>query len=401
MHVLVADKFEESGLNGLSALGVELSYQPNLAGPSLLEALSAQPVDVLVVRGTKVSAEMIAAAQLGLIVRAGAGYNTIDIEACSAKGVYVSNCPGKNAHAVAELAFGLMLACDRHIPDNVSDLRAGKWNKKAHSQAQGLYGRTLGVIGLGNISQSVIHRAKAFGMNVVVNSRWLTPETAAALGIGRAATLLELAAMSDFISVHSALTAESRGMINKEFFDTMRPGSVFVNTSRGEIVDEPALIEAVRSKKIVAGLDVIANEPTAAEAVYCGELQNLSGVYVTHHIGASTAEAQNAVAMETVRIISEYKHSGQVPNVVNIQRGEVATHLLVVRHVDKVGVLSYVLGILKAEGASVQEMENIVLSGAKAAIAHIALDKAPSEKSIKNIKMSPDVFDVGIFPISK
>ncbi len=401
MKVLVADKFEKSGIDGISAIGCEVTYDPKLEGDSLVEALARTGADVLIVRSTKVSSKAIEASSLSVIIRAGAGYNTIDVTAASERGIYVTNCPGKNSYAVAELAFGLMLTCDRHIPENVFEMRSGKWNKKAHSVARGLYGRTLGVVGLGRISQEVISRGKAFGMNVLVHSRWLTSETAAALGVGKASSLEDLAARSDFVSVHASLTPETQGSLGTEFFNAMRPGTVFINTSRGEVVQEHALIEAVTNGGIIAGLDVFANEPSGGEGIYDGPLKDLAGVYITHHIGASTDQAQEAVANETVRIVSEFKRTGLVPNVVNVRKAEIATHLIVVRHVDRVGVLASVLAVLKAEGASIQEMENIVLSGAKAAIAQMSLDKELTENGLYEIRQVSGVFDVGQFPISK
>jgi len=339
--------------------------------------------------------------KLALIVRAGAGYNTIDVAAASARGVRVSNCPGKNSQAVAELAFGLMIACDRHIADNVIQLRAGKWNKKGFSKAKGLYGRTLGLIGMGRISQEMIARGKAFGMNVTAYSRWMTPETAAALGISRATTVMEVARMADFVSVHVSLTKETQGLLGSEFFDTMKPGSVFINTSRGEVVDQAALEAALVEKDLMAGLDVFAGEPTGGEGEYTGSLADNSRVYCTHHIGASTEQAQEAVAEETVRIVREFQATGIVPNVVNIAKGETATHLLVVRHADRVGVLAHVLNVLREEGISVQEMENVVLGGAKAAIAQIAVDKSPSPDAILSMKQNSNVFDVSAVAIQR
>lgn len=401
MQVLVADKFEKSGIDGLKALGCEVLSEPDLQGDALQSRLTDSSADVLIVRSTKVTAPMIEGSTLSLIIRAGAGYNTIDVAAASTKGIYVSNCPGKNSRAVAELAFGLIIACDRHIADNVSDLRAGKWNKKAHSNARGLYGRTLGLIGLGQISQEMISRAKAFGMNLIIHSRWLTSETAAALGVGKADSLKDLASRSDFVSVHCALTAETRGSLGRAFFKAMRPGTVFVNTSRGEVVVESALIDAVKNGGVIAGVDVFENEPAGGEGTYDGPLKDLAGVYVTHHIGASTDQAQEAVAAETVRIVQEFKRSGVVPNVVNVRKAEIATHLIVVRHVDRVGVLASVFAVLKNEGASIQEMENIVLSGAKAAIAQIALDMELSAAGVQAIRQTSGVFDIGQFPIVK
>ena len=148
MHVLVADQFEQSGRDGLAAAGCEVAYDPALSGEALTLALRETAAEVLVVRSTKVTAAMMDAGSLALIVRAGAGYNTIDVAAASARAIYVSNCPGRNAIAVAELAFGLILSLDRRIPDNVADLRAGRWNKQEYAKAAGLHGRTLGIIGL-------------------------------------------------------------------------------------------------------------------------------------------------------------------------------------------------------------------------------------------------------------
>src|SRR5262249_23161924 len=159
MKILVADKFEKSGLDGLAGAGCDVVYQPDLQDEALGRAIRESSADVLVVRGTTVTGPMLEGTALSLVVRAGAGYNTIDVATASRCGIYVSNCPGKNAIAVAELAFGLMLALDRRIPDNTIDLRAGRWNKKEYSKARGLFGRTLGLIGFGNIGQELARRA--------------------------------------------------------------------------------------------------------------------------------------------------------------------------------------------------------------------------------------------------
>lgn len=401
MKVLVADKFEKSGLEGLKALGCDVVNEPDLSGDTLAAAIKEHRPEILIVRSTKVDASMLEFSSLSLIIRAGAGYNTIDVAAASAQGIYVANCPGKNAQAVAELAFGLILSLDRQIPDNVDQLRQGRWNKKGFSKAKGLHGSTIGLVGMGQIGQEMIPRAKAFGMSVVGFSRWMTADVAAALGIGQAHSLDELARQSDIVSVHVSLRPETKGLLDKSFFDAMRPGALFVNTSRGEVVDQPALVEAVSSGRIRAGLDVFDGEPSGGEGTYDGELKNLPGVYCTHHIGASTEQAQEAVAAETVRIVRDYMHTGHVPNVVNVAKGETATHLLVVRHKDRVGVLASVLSCLKEDGASVQEMENIVLGGAHAAIAQISIDKEPSEDCLGRVRMSPDVFSCNSFSIAK
>src|SRR6266542_3080523 len=173
MKVLVADKFEKSGLDGLTSAGCEVLYEPDAKEDALTQAIRKSGAEVLVVRSTKVTRAMHEAGRLGLVVRAGAGYNTIDVEAASGRGIYVANCPGKNSVAVAELAFGLILALDRRIVDNAADLKRGVWNKKDYSKARGLHGRTLGLIGVGGIGKEMIPRARAFGMPVAAWSRSL------------------------------------------------------------------------------------------------------------------------------------------------------------------------------------------------------------------------------------
>src|SRR6476469_10235954 len=235
MRVLIADKFEQSGRDGLQAIGCDVSFQPDLKDDALVETIRQESPDVLVVRGTKVTEPMLDAGPIKLVVRAGAGYNTIDVAAASKRGIYVSNCPGKNSIAVAELAFALILALDRRIADNVIALRRGEWNKKEFSKARGLFGRTLGLIGVGKIGQEMIPRARTFGMPVVAWSRSLTAERAAELGVELKASPREVASASDIVSVHLALNPETKNFVNAEIFNAMREGSYFINTARGEV----------------------------------------------------------------------------------------------------------------------------------------------------------------------
>src|SRR5437868_2042240 len=243
MRVLIADKFEQSGRDGLLALGCEISYQPDLKDDALVKAVRKESPDVLLVRGTKVTEPMLEAGPVKLVVRAGAGYNTIDVAAASKRGIYVSNCPGKNSIAVAELAFALMLALDRRVADNVISLRKGEWRKDEYSKARGLFGRTLGLLGVGQIGHEMIPRARAFGMPVVAWSRSLTPELAESLGVHYKSSPEEVAKAADVVSVHVAMTPETKGFLNASFFATMREGAYFINTARGEVVDQPALLK--------------------------------------------------------------------------------------------------------------------------------------------------------------
>lgn len=401
MRILIADKFEQSGRDGLQAIGCEVSYQPDLKDNALVAAIGAEHPDVLVVRGTKVTEAMLEAGALKLVVRAGAGYNTIDVAAASRRGIYVSNCPGKNSIAVAELAFALILALDRRVVDNVVTLRSGEWNKKEFSQARGLYGRTLGLIGVGKIGQEMIPRAKAFGMPVIAWSRSLTAERAAAFGIELMESPQQVAQAADVVSVHLALTPETRSIISADIFNSMREGSYFINTARGEVVDQAALINAMRTRSIRAGLDVYAGEPTSSAGEFSDEIAQEPNLYGTHHIGASTDQAQEAIAAETVRIIQSFKETGKVPNVVNLARQTPATHRLVVRHRDRPGVLAQVLEAIKAEHINVQEMENIVFEGAEAAVARINLDNAPTHETLDRLRAeNADVIELNVLEIA-
>ena len=413
MKVLVADKFEQSGIDGLEAAGCEVVSDPDLKDEALRDAIAATAADVLVVRGTKVTAAMLDAGQLALIVRAGAGYNTIDVAAASARGIYVSNCPGKNAIAVAELAFALILALDRRVPESVAELRAGKWNKKEYAKAQGLFGKTIGLLGVGRIGQEMIRRAAGFGLNVVLWSRRfdgqerpLTDQEARELDVETALrqvavevlpTPQAVAARADILSVHLALDAATRGIIGADLLSRLKPGAIFINTARGEVVDEAALAAAVRDRGLRAGLDVFANEPASVTGDFANALVSLPGVYGTHHVGASTEQAQEAIAAETVRIVTTYKDTGRVPNVVNLASRTAATHMLVVRHRDRPGVLAHVFHHLRQANLNVQETENIVFEGAIAAVARINLDGEPSAEVCRRIKTeNQDVLDLQV-----
>ncbi len=404
MKVLIADKFEKSGIDGLKAAGCEVVYQPDVNGDTLTQAVRDTAADVLVVRSTAVTAPMLEAGSLSLVVRAGAGYNTIDVATASARGIYVSNCPGKNAIAVAELACALMLALDRRIPDNVAELRAGTWNKKEYSKARGLYGRTLGLLGYGNIGQEMARRAHAFGMPIVVWSRRFVSGREkvadAAIPMTLAKTPQEVAERADVLSVHLALTADTKGLVNASVLEKLKPGSYFINTARGEVVDYAALAQAIETRHLRVALDVFAAEPKEATGAFTDPIVALPGVYGTHHIGASTDQAQEAIASETVRIITAYKDTGKVPNVVNLAKKTPATHMLVVRHRDRPGVLAHVFAGLRSGNINIEETENVIFEGAQAAVARIHLDGAPSDALLKTMQDgNADILDLHLVTI--
>jgi D-3-phosphoglycerate dehydrogenase len=406
MRVLIADKFEASGLAGLKEAGCDVVYQPDLKDAALVDAIRDTAAEVLVVRGTPVTAPMLEAGSLSLVVRAGAGYNTIDVAAASRRGIYVANCPGRNAVAVAELAMALILAIDRRIPENVADLRAGTWNKKEYSNARGLFGRTLGLIGYGSIAREVAVRAHAFGIRTIAWSRRFSSGGAAHPPdadpfVEAIASPEEVAERSDVLSVHLALSPATRQFVSRSILEKLKPGAYFINTARAEVVDHAALEDVVRERGIKAGLDVFDAEPpgTTSVASFAPSIVALPGVYGTHHIGGSTEQAQEAIAAETVRIVVSYQTAGKVPNAVNLATKTPATHRLIVRHRDRPGVLAGIFDQLRANQINVQETENIVFEGAEAAMVSINLDAAPSESLVSAIRAGVDILDVRVVTI--
>lgn len=385
MKILIADKFSEMHLGAFAQLGLEVDYQPLLSGDDLPARVAG--VHILVVRSTPVTAATIEAAQaLTLIVRAGAGTNTIDRAAASQRGIFVANCPGKNAVAVAELVLGLVVAIDRRIPEQVGDLRNGVWNKKEYGKADGLLGRTFGVVGMGAIGVEVARRAEAFGMKVVAWSRSLDEKRARDLGVERAASALDVARQSDVVSLHVALTAETRQLAGAGFFAVMKPKAIFINAARSECVDPEALAQAVKEKGLRVGLDVHACEPDTGTGSLDSPLLRLNGVYGTHHVGASTRQAETAIADEAVRIVRSFLDRGDVPNCVNLSRPSPAHFQLLVRHYDRVGVLANVLASLRCHEINVEEVVNQIFDGARAACCTIRLASEPPSECLEEIR---------------
>lgn len=321
MNILIADQFEAAAVERLEGAGHAVRVDPSLEAPTLGAAIAEFEPEVLIVRSTKVPAGVIdQAGSVKLIIRAGAGYDNIDTDAAAARGVAVCNCPGMNAVAVAELAMGHLLCCDRRVPAQTAELKGGHWNKKEYSKARGLKGMRLGVVGVGSIGRALIQRAKAFEMEVSAWSRSLTPERAKGMGVefggNSREDLLKLAAGCDAISVHVAATDETKGLCDQAFFKAMREGAYFVNTARGSVVDEKSLIEAMRTKGIRVGLDVYANQPSEKDVDWQTPVAH-GAASLSHHVGASTDQAQTAVGEEAVRIVEVYASTGEFENCVN------------------------------------------------------------------------------------
>ncbi|RKX96541.1 MAG: hydroxyacid dehydrogenase [Spirochaetes bacterium] len=401
MNILIADKFPERGIKKIESLGCCITYKQDLKDEALLKELKNNSYEFLIVRSTKVTSKMVESSPLiSLIIRAGSGYNNIDVESASRHSIYVANCPGKNSIAVAELAMGLILSVDRRIPDNVIELRKGHWNKKEFSKARGIFGRTLGVIGTGRIGREVIYRAQSFGMRIVAWSRSLTPLVAEELGVEYEKSPEDVAKKSDIVTIHLALTPETKGIIGKNFFNALKDGAYFINTSRAEIVDEKALIKAIEEKGIRAGLDVFSGEPSYKEGSIQDQLALNPGVYGTHHIGASTEQAQEAVADETVRIVENYLKTGKVLNCVNIMERPPSKALLTIHHKNRIGVLASILDIIRDASINVERMENIIFSGGEGACARIELDNILPDKDINKIKnLTKDIYMITQVPL--
>jgi D-3-phosphoglycerate dehydrogenase / 2-oxoglutarate reductase len=389
MTVFIADKLPQEAIDLFENLGVNVINQPGAKEDDLNKGLGESMV--LVVRSTVVSRVCIQnSPALTLIVRAGAGVNNIDMAAASDMGIYVANCPGKNSIAVAELTMGLILSLDRFIPDNISDFRNGIWNKAAYSKADGIYGKELGIVGVGQIGREVIKRAKAFGMPVIAWSRSLSEESAEELGVAYAKDVTEVASRCDIMSVHLALNPDTRGMISKGVLSKLSDGALFINTSRAETVDEDALFEEVKSGRIRAALDVFSDEPEYKQGNVQSRFQDLDTVYVSHHIGASTKQAQLAVAAGAVEIVKGYLHEGKVKNWLNRCDHSESPWKLVVRHYDKPGVIANVMNDIKDAEINAQELENVIFDGKKTACCTIQLDAEPAKHILDSIRSRKD-----------
>lgn len=397
MKVLIADSFEAGGVAGLQRICDQVRCEPGLKGDALAARIKEYDPDVLIVRSTKVPASALAAGErLKLVVRAGSGTDNIDVTAASERGINVANCPGMNAVAVAELTMGLIICLDRRIPDNVADLRAHKWNKKLYSKhALGLKGQTIGVIGAGRIGTEVARRALAFEMNVLYyhlgrNVRLAEFPTA------KRVELDELLRQSDVVTIHVPGGESTERLIDEKRIQLMKPNALLINTSRGNCIDETALIAALKSGRIRgAAADVYDNEPPA-DATECNSpLCDAPNFYGTHHIGASTEQAQQAVAEETVRIVASYKATGKVLNCVNLSLTPAAC-LLVVRMHNKPGGLAHIFSNIAEAGINVEEMDHVIYDGGKAAAAHIRLNKRPDDATLTRLRSGATILGVEV-----
>lgn len=314
MKVLIADKVSRTCAEALRAAGFEADHRPGLSPAELLRAV--EGVEGLVVRSdTRVTEAVLQAApRLRVVGRAGAGVDNIDVPAATRRGVVVMNAPGENTIAAAEHTWSMLLSLARHIPAADRSMRAGRWERGATFLGVELYGKTLGVLGVGKVGREVASRARAFGMQILGFDPVLTPEAAARLGV-TAVPLAEVLERSDFLTLHLPLTPETRHLLGREELGRCRKGVRVVNVARGGVIDEAALVEAIRSGQVAgAALDVFESEPPTGSP-----LLGLDEVVLTPHLGASTEEAQEKVAARIAEQIAAYLRDGIVMNAVNVE----------------------------------------------------------------------------------
>lgn len=403
MDILMADAIDASAVEALEEAGHSVSVRSDLTAGDL--AANLDGYDVLVVRSTKVHRDALeASARLALVVRAGAGVDNIDVAAASERGIHVCNVPGRNAVAVAELTIGLLLAIDRHIAAGTSDLREGVWNKRMYSKAEGLMGRTLGIIGLGDIGLLVAERARAFGMHVLAQRK--SGRSAAVeqrirqIGIRLVDTLEDLVSASDIVSVHVPSGPATKGLIDAELLSHFRPGATLLNTSRGDVVDEEALIAAMDERGLRAGVDVYCNEPAAGDETFESRFAKHPRVVGTHHVGASTSQASQSIAEGVVETIQAF-HVGSPLNCVNLARTGIGSHTVRVRHLDRVGVLAAVFETLRRAGLNVKHMENRIFDGQTAAVASIEVSGDVSADLRAKLSEIDNVLGVSVVGIGR
>ena len=304
--------FSAEGIKTLEEEKHEVIFDKGLSGDKLTDAMKQHNPEVLIVRSTKVPADTIDSNKnLALIIRAGAGYDTIDVAHASTRGVLVANCPGKNATAVAELAMGLIISIDRRLGENYKLQKEGKWCKGRFTKCLGLKGRTLGLIGFGNIAQRVAKRALAFEMKVLTfNRSHKTIE-----GVEAVENIADLLENSDIVSIHVPNNKETKGMVNKDFLSKMKSNAVLINTARGAaVVEEDLLAHLDANKDFWFGTDVLNGEPSEKECDWEHPLGKHERVVGTHHIGASTKQSEAEIGEEAVRICQVFAGTGSIDN---------------------------------------------------------------------------------------
>lgn len=314
MRVLISDNLAQVGVDILKQAGLEVDVKTGL-GPDEIKAVIGGYEGLIIRSATKVTADLLeSASRLKVVGRAGIGLDNVDIPAASQKGVIVMNAPDGNATTTAELAISMMMSLSRNIPQATASMKSGKWEKKKFMGHE-LSGKTFGVVGIGRIGSIAANRAQGLKMKTIAYDPHMPREVAEKIGV-ELVGLDELAARSDYISVHVPLTKETKHLLSTEFFGAMKPSGMLIDCARGGVCDEAALYEALKSGRIAgAALDVFAQEPTTLENC---PLLGLDNFICTPHLGASTSEAQENVAVAIAEQVADYLLKGTVTNAVNV-----------------------------------------------------------------------------------
>ncbi len=340
-RVLIADKLEAAGVELLTAAGIEVDNRPGLKGDELKAALRA--ADAVICRSQpQLTADVLEEpGKLRAIARAGVGVDNIDVPAATRKGIVVMNTPGGNTISAAEHTIALMMSLARHVPAADAGMKAGKWDRGKYMGTQ-LTGKTLGVIGLGRIGREVAQRAIGLGMTVLAFDPFVTPAKAAELGYNATANIAELLPKVDFLTVHVPLTDETKSLISTKELASMRKSARVLNVARGGIIDEAALAAALKAGMIAgAGIDVFSTEPPATD----NPLLSAPNIVLTPHLGASTLEAQENVAVEAAQLLADFLLRGMVANAVNMAAMDRAELDGLRYHIE----LAYRLGVLQSQ----------------------------------------------------
>ncbi|MEM1030983.1 MAG: NAD(P)-dependent oxidoreductase [Myxococcota bacterium] len=385
MRMLVADELARAPLDGLALLGVEIRHEPSLTAGALPGAVG--EVDILVVRDTVVSAATVEAAkELNLIIHADRGADVVDVAAASQHGVYVAHCPSPRVPAVAELTLGMLLALDR-------GLVSADPGERDVGAARGVFGRRLGIAGMGRVGQRVAATAAAMGMRVMAWSRGLTPRRAERLGVTRADSLEALAAGVDVLSLHLPLVPSTRHVVDATVLRALPRGAVLLNAAHPALVDPEALTRVAVARELRVGLDMSPAPDTPAP-----ELSPARLCAVRSAAGA-TLQAEDAIATEVSRIVRAFLSEGDVPNVINVMGNTAARYALILRSRDEVGVLANVLAVIKRHGLNITEVKNHVFEGASAACTKLNISGRPTDRCLAEICAFDEVFHVDVVPL--
>ena len=394
---MVADLFSPEGIEEMKKMGHEVIYEPKVVGPAFVKLMEETKPILLVVRSKKVTKEVIDAdPKLEMVIRAGAGVDTIDVDYCSKKGIYVANCPGKNSVAVAELTMGLMVAIDRRLAENDKLLKEGKWEKGMFAECCGLKGRTVGLLGIGFIGKEVCKRCLAFDMKVIAWDIFISKEDMAAMGATKVDTPQDIAKNADIISIHLPAVKDTIKMVNKEFLKLFKPETVLLNAARANLVVDEDILERLDTVKgFWYGADVFPNEPAEKKAAYDNKLAKHPKVVGTHHIGASTKEAETAIGIEAVRMVREYGSMKKVNNCVNLATDIKTTHQISVKYGNHVGALPEILALFTKYQLKVEELKNEVFKDRQACVAaiHFTGDIAKKDELVAEIAKCAGVMD--------